>query len=591
MSNLNLTPQQLAEFFKCQFSPIYFAKTFAWIMQSETSEVIPFNPLSYRLKILKKLYKGKNLLGKKSRRVGWSWTVALFVAWLINFRPGVRVLFLSKNEDDAKDLLAKVRFILRNLAYHDAKEFEDATLAPWLLNHIETDNQTTLSIGFHNDEGKVTKVSTVESLTTTGQSGRSRGATLIFIDEFGFIKPDDEKTWTAIKPTVARGGQWVACSTCNGVGGVFHRLCMQAERGDNKKFDYMVTHWTETEITPEQYEEAIEGMDEQSIAQEWEMDFAQSGDPAFNATHLAACYKPPDEYPEIKEFIEEYHRKVGEYYLGVDSALGKAHRASNLKDYNSLTALSNNGIQCFTENNKASLAKWAGYTQDDTEIPGMVSLLHAKYPGTMYIEENGPGSTVINRHKVPTDAISQIVPIPMTQKTKSRIINNLAIAVESHQIIITDLFTYQCMLVYQRGDQPGTWNAPKGYNDDPVMALALAWDALVREQNYVIDLGLPNNPKRAIKSPEEIELINIENAANGPVLLNHPNLIPVDVFSDNSLSNSGHFDLFSNQIDRLDINLMPDMNLMRELQSLNDETSFNDELSTPRMRQRTKIRP
>lgn len=555
MSDLNLTPSQLKELFKCQASPVYFARNYVWIMEFETSQVLPFNPLPYRLKILKKLHKGKNLLGNKNRRVGWSWTIATFVAWLMNFTPGVNVLMLSYKEEEAKELLDKVEFILKNLAKHDAENFEDATPAFWMLNHIETDNQTNLSIGWHNDSGQITRTSSVRSITTTGKAGAGRGATFIFIDEFGLIKPFDEEVWTSIKPTIARGGQWAACSTPRGVGGVFHRLVMQAERHENKFYDFMETWWHETEITQEQYEAAIEGMGEQEIAQEWGMSFTQSGDPVFNSSHLAACYRPLDEYPELKEQIVLYHRTGELYFSGVDSSVGKAHKRSSLKDYNSFIALTNQGVQAFAHHDKSTLSQWAGFTKDGIETRGTVSRLHAKFPGICYIEENGPGSTVVNRHQLPEDVVSQMVTIHTDSKVKNRIINNLVIAIESHQIIITDLFTYQCMLVYQRGDQPGTFSAPRGYNDDPVMALALAWDALVRENRYILDLGMPN-PERAIKDPDEIELINIENAMYGPVLVNHPNLSPEML-----MPMPGHkVPDFAN-----DFYLLPDQSLMKEI--------------------------
>lgn len=577
MSDISLSEQQLEELFKCQESPIYFARNYVWIMENETSTVLPFNPLPYRVKMLHKLKKGKNLLGNKSRRVGWSWTICTFVAWLINFRPGVNVLMLSYREDEAKELLNKVRFILKNLAKHDNPNFDDATSASWMVGHIEVDNAQTFSIGYHNDDGDITRVSTVNSLPTTEKAGASRGATFIFIDEFGLIKPNDEMVWTAIKPTVARGGQWAGCSTPRGAGGVFHRLCMQAQRGENKSYDYMETHWSETEITRAQYEAAIEGMGEQEIAQEWEMDFTQSGDPVFNSTHLAACYKPLDEYPELKERLELYKRTGEIYFSGVDSALGKAHRKESLRDYNSFTSLTNDGIQAFAEHNKKPISEWAGYTKEGVEFYGLVTKLHHKYPGVCYIEENGPGTTVLNRHQTPNDTISQVVPIHTDSKTKNRLINNLIIAIESHQVIITDLFTYQCMLVYQRGDQPGTFSAPKGYNDDPVMALALAWDALLRESRYVIDLGMPS-PERVIKDPNEIELINIENAMYGPVLLNHPNMSP-----DMMIPMPGHKTPdFAN-----DFYLLPDQSLMKEIDlpsTKERRTNFYDnDLLTPRM--------
>jgi hypothetical protein len=577
MSNINLSPEQLKELFKCQASPVYFAKNFVWIMENETSTVLPFNPLPYRLKILKKLFKGKNLLGNKNRRVGWSWTICTFAAWMINFRPGVNVLMLSYKEEEAKELLVKVKFILKNLAKHDAQNFDEATSADWMKGHIETDNDMTFSIGYRNDAGEVTRTSTVRSVTTTSKAGAGRGATLIFIDEFGLIKPDDEAVWTAIKPTVARGGQWVACSTPRGVGGVFHRLVMQAERGENKFYDFMETWWHETEITQEQYEASIEGMGEAEIAQEWGMSFTQSGDPVFNSTHLAACYKPLDDYPELKDRLEIYRKTGNGYFSGVDSSIGKAHKRDNLKDYNSFISLTADGIQAFAEHNKKPISDWAGFTKEGVEFPGIVSKLHHRYPGVCYIEENGPGTTVLNRHQTPNDSYSMIVAIHTDSKTKNRIINNLIIAIESHQIIITDLFTYQCMMVYQRGDQPGTFAAPKGYNDDPVIALALAWDALVRENRYVIDLGMPN-PERAIMNPEQIELQNVENAMYGPVLSNHPNISP-----DMMMPMPGHrVPDFAN-----DFYLLPDQSLMNEIDLPSSKERrrnfYDDDLLTPRM--------
>lgn len=116
-----------------------------------------------------------------------------------------------------------------------------------------------------------------------------------------------------------------------------------------------------------------------------------------------------------------------------------------------------------------------------------MSKLHANYPGVLYVEENGPGHTVINRHRLPEDHTSEIHMGQTTHRFKSLAMQSLMLAIEGHQIIITDEFTYQCLLVFQRGDKPGTYMAPTGYYDDPVIALALAWYALLSYGTLEID--------------------------------------------------------------------------------------------------------
>jgi hypothetical protein len=498
---------------------VYFIQNYCFLEEKESQRILPFNPFPFQIEIIEHLMAGDNILIHKSRRVGASWILAAWGAWLINFKKGVKVLFLSKKEDDAKALLRKVKFILNNLARHDNPDHHFATKTPWLCGQIETDNQQFFAIGYRDEQGRLVATSEAASLTTTSEAGRSEGASLIFLDEFAFVKPDDEATWTAIKPTVARGGNWVMASTGAGAGGVFHRLVMQARRGDNRSYWFRFVHWREAGITEEQFEVAADGMTEDGIAQEWEGEFIQSGNPVFNATDLAACYKPPDEYPEVAAALEDYRRNVGIYYSGVDTARGKLHRKSRLKDYHAWTSLTKTGIQAFTYCSKEELSKWAGRTetlQDGTQvnIPGTTSRLHADWPGITHIEENDAGATTINRHVTPEDGVSQVINFDTKEVTKARIINRLKLAIEGHDLIITDQFTYDCLMVYQHGDQPGQTEAPKGDYDDPVMALAMAND--LRYEYGGMEFTIPLGGKRAIMTAEAQEAANIANAPVGP---------------------------------------------------------------------------
>lgn len=525
MSDLNLTEAQFRELYRCSSDPAYFIENFVWLEEKETQRILPFNPFPYQKKMLDWMHAGHNILSLKSRRVGCSWLTAAYAAWLINFRRGVNVLFLSKKEGDAIKLLRKVKFVLKNLAKHDNPDYMRATKTPWMCGEIHVDNQQLFTIAYRDDSGHVVAESEAASLTTTGQSGRSEGASLIFLDEFAFVKPDDESTWTAIKPTVARGGQWIQVSTPNGVGGVFHRLCLQAQRKENEKYEYIEVHWTEAGITQEQYEAAIEGMDSQAIAQEWELDFAQSGNPVFNSTDLAACYKPVDEYPEVAEQLILYRQRVGNYYSGVDSAEGNVRRKNRAKDFNSWTSLTKTGIQAGAIHNKEPISTWAGKVNttlsgNPVVVPGITTSLHKEYPGLVKVEENGPGLMVLSMHKPPMDGFSEVYAHRTTGPSKARIINNLKVGIESHGLTITDLFTYQCLMVYQHGSQPGQFEAPAGYNDDPVITLALAYDLMIEFGDMEFRWAEGDGPRRASVSQQDRDEIEVANAPEAPNLDN-----------------------------------------------------------------------
>lgn len=493
MSNefIALEEWKIAEIIKCYHDPVYFIKNYVWIERKETGQLIQFKMFPYQEKILNSLVNGNSLLILKSRRVGASTVIAAYVAWLINFRRGINALLISREEKMAKKLLEKVKFNLVNVKMHDNEDYLLATDASWLLNDFSS-TQENIKVSWTDDQGSIASVSEVWSLTTTSESGRGDSATFVFADELAFL-PDQDKLMRSALLTTLRGGHWCACSTPNGVGDKFHEMCMRAERGENKSYDYIRVHWTEADITEEEIEGVMEIGSQADRMQEMELEFLSSGDPVFNHLHLSACYRPPEDYPEVEAELRRYHDLVMKskgdvyYYSGVDTAVGKLTKKDSKRDYHCFTTLTKSAIQAFTYSSKEdSLSAWAGNIENAPGnkviyYEGIVSKFHSKYPGFLQIEINGPGVMVFNNHKLPDDGYSTIAPKNTTVKTKSQLILQLIQAVEEHSIIITDKFTYQCMTVYQRGTTAGSFSAPIGdYYDDPVMALAIAYDGLLQ---------------------------------------------------------------------------------------------------------------
>ena len=498
------TEEQTREVVRCRQDPAYFIDTYCW-MDSDYG-IIPFNMGKtpeqshyYQREALEHLKRGENVVILKNRRAGLSWLASAYIAYGINFFRGWNALLLSKEESKAVNLLAKVKFILKNLALRGAPTLEQATKTSWLTSDLfEPDNQQHFGRVWRDNKGRVNSVSSAISLTTTKKSGIGEKAKFVFIDEVQFIENQDE-VFGSVLITAALNGNWMMGSNAGSQSGTrFHQLCLEGKAGRNKSYWYREVRPHESGITDEIIAKSSETYTEDVKRQEWYLEFGQPGNAVFNEIHLAACYKPPHLYPEVQTLLDNYRQKVINgrglygYYSGVDNAVGKTHRKSSAKDYNFFTTLTYDGIQAFTYYDKEPLAKWAGETINDGSLSstiGTVSRLHAQWPGIALTEEEGPGYVVLNRYVDPGDGMSELRAVSMKQATKSRIIKNLIIAIESHAIVITDEETYQQLRVYQYGELPDTYGAPIGMHDDAVMALALALDGLNRYGGFELNLG------------------------------------------------------------------------------------------------------
>lgn len=532
------TDQQVQEAIRCVQDPLYLLDTFAWL--DSDYGIMPFTvgkspdmDFYYQFEILLHLLGKENVLIKKARRVGLSWIAAFYTAWLINFHRGKNVLFLSRKESDAISLVAKVKFILMNLAYKDSNDITEATPANFLKNKIVIDKQQMLGIGHTNELGEISSISKVTALTTTKRSGQGEKAEFVFIDEVHSIE-NQEEVFAAALLAAARNGHWMMGGTAGQWGTRSHHITLMGEAGENKYFWYRYVSFEEAGISLDTVEKSSETLTGDKIRQEWYGEFQQPGNPVFNITHLSACYKPPDMYPEIAQKLTEYRENVRKntglykYFSGVDSAMGKAHKKASEKDYNSFIALTRDGIQAFVYRDKDSLTKWAGQsiTQPNGQVlnvPGKTTELHAQWPGLCTIEENGPGAVVISRHQVPLDGISEMRLIDIKHQIKSRIIKNLIIAIESHSIVITDPITFQQLSLFQYGETPDTYECPKGFNDDDVMSLAEAFDGLMLEGGYELVLS-------SGKTLETLELTSYDKAYHDLIDLKNTSIAPAMAF-------------------------------------------------------------
>jgi hypothetical protein len=143
----------------------------------------------------------------KGRQLGVSWLAAMFALWTAIRRSGQAVLLVSKKQDDADKLLAKVAYIWERLP-------------DWKPRAIVN----TRSISFPG------LGSEIEAMPASPDVGRSRTVNLVILDEHGH-QPYADEILLSVK-SAAEHGQILAVSTGNGIGVLHSRLYNAAKKGN-----------------------------------------------------------------------------------------------------------------------------------------------------------------------------------------------------------------------------------------------------------------------------------------------------------------------------------------------------------------------
>ena len=522
-----ITPDQVKELARCSQDVGYFVRNYVWIRHPAFGFPIRFTPWHWQNGLMYLWQSGYNTISNKSRQIGWSWSALAYALWKLCFHRGSEIYLISYNDDKAKSLMRKLRYMFDRVP-------------DWLRPQTPSrggDSKSMLAVRmryFDDALGSYTWADGfVSSLTTTGASGAGESATLVVADEVGLWKErqDDEATWAAVAPTTTHGGQLLVASTPRGYGGVFHRIWVESlsplmndgrvtdfsplDVFNSESVDYydgrdsfipIKVHYSMCYHDEEWLQACCRDMpadrqlrireyfedkvydrawrDRQSerlklhaalILQEYELLFDRPGNAVFDSGSLNKCYKPPGSNPEIQKAIDASKR----FYGGVDTAEGIS-KTNRQPDYHSLTVLNDKAIQVYSDHNRNPISMWAGTTEVNpvtskmVEVKGDVLKAIELFPGDWAIEKNGPGGMVINRVLPHLPRRTMMTPVMMTHYLKGRLVTELAYAIENGQTVITDYFTLECLRQYI-GKGAGRYEAAPGFYDDPVVSFMLAY--------------------------------------------------------------------------------------------------------------------
>lgn len=227
-----LTIQELRqkEIEYCKDHIEYFIDTYGHIEDKDAEELVqPFSMWKEQREALQSLCSHRLNVILKARQLGFSWLVMHIVAHLILTGEGKLAIGLSKTEEEAKELVRRVAFILRYMPELIAeKDFEPKGWS----GPVFRATALMVEISFPNSQ----KTSKFQALASSPGAGRSFTANLIVFDEWAFQQFARE-IWQGGFPTINRpNGGWVIGLSTIARGSLFEELFTDPDNGFNKIF-------------------------------------------------------------------------------------------------------------------------------------------------------------------------------------------------------------------------------------------------------------------------------------------------------------------------------------------------------------------
>lgn len=190
------TDQELAEFAACAdpvTGPLYFMDHYFWIQHPTRGKML-YQPFEYQRRLISTYHDYRYSISLMPRQTGKSTSAAGYLLWYAMFVPDSTILIAAHKYTGAQEIMQRIRF-----AYE---------LCP---NHIRAG-----AVSYNKGSLEFDNGSRIVSATTTENTGRGMSISLLYADEFAFVRPTIAKEfWTSISPTLATGGKAIITSTPN----------------------------------------------------------------------------------------------------------------------------------------------------------------------------------------------------------------------------------------------------------------------------------------------------------------------------------------------------------------------------------------
>ena len=190
------TQREIEEFMKCADpvdGPMYFMDNFFYIQHPTRGKML-YQPFEYQKRLIANYHNNRFSISLMPRQTGKSTSAAGYLLWYAMFVPDATILVAAHKYLGAQEIMQRIRY-----AYELCPNHIRAGVTSYNKGSLEFDNG-----------------SRIVSQTTTENTGRGMSITLLYLDEFAFVRPTIAKEfWTSITPTLSTGGKAIITSTPN----------------------------------------------------------------------------------------------------------------------------------------------------------------------------------------------------------------------------------------------------------------------------------------------------------------------------------------------------------------------------------------
>ena len=476
------TDKELEDFIKC-CDPVtgylYFMDNFFYI-QHPTKGSMLYHPWPYQERLIDTYHRYRYSISLMPRQSGKSTSAAGYLLWYAMFVPDSTILVAAHKYTGAQEIMQRIRYAYENCPDH-------------IKAGVTTYNKG--SLDFENG-------SRIVSATTTENTGRGMSITLLYLDEFAFVRPSIAKEfWTAITPTLSTGGKAIITSTPNSDEDQFAFIWKGANKTEDEfgnttelginGFRAYRAFWHEQPGRDQKWADEMKAqLGEDRFNREIGCEFIIADETLINPNTLIAMegIEPVSRIGQVRWYQQP--KKGNIYCVGLDPSLGTGGDPA--------------AIQIFEANTTTQIGEWK---HNKTDIPSQIKLLaqinkyiaeYTNEPNNIYysIECNGIGEAAIislneyGESNIPGIFISEAGKgrkgFNTTNKSKLASCAKFKTLVESKKMtvnsrsLITELKAFVA--------HGGSYAAKIGDTDDLIMASLLVTRMLQQLGDYHFDL-------------------------------------------------------------------------------------------------------
>ena len=190
------TTDQILEFQACAdpvTGPMYFLDHFFYIQHPTRGRML-YHPFDYQKRLIETYHNYRFSISMMPRQTGKSTSAAGYLLWYAMFIPDSTILVAAHKYTGSQEIMQRIRY-----AYESVPDHIRAGAVDYNKGSLTFDNG-----------------SRIVSATTTENTGRGMSISLLYADEFAFVRPTiATEFWTSISPTLATGGKAIITSTPN----------------------------------------------------------------------------------------------------------------------------------------------------------------------------------------------------------------------------------------------------------------------------------------------------------------------------------------------------------------------------------------